>query len=42
MQKREFNAVELTVVYLNEEDVIRTSGAGGDEIVPGDGDIDFD
>ena len=38
MQKREFNAVELTVVYLNEEDVIRTS-AGGDEIVP---DPDFD
>ena len=33
MQKREFNAVELTVVYLNDEDVIRTS-AGGDEIVP--------
>ena len=41
MQKREFNAVELTVVYLNEDDVIRTSptDAGGDEIVP---DIDFD
>jgi hypothetical protein len=37
MQKREFNAVELTVVYLNEDDVIRTS-AGGDEVVP---EIDF-
>lgn len=33
MQKREFNAVELTVVYLSEDDVIRTS-AGGDEVVP--------
>jgi hypothetical protein len=41
MQKREFNAVELTVVYLNEDDVIRTS-ASGDEVVPGEGDVDFD
>ena len=41
MQKREFNAVELTVVYLNEDDVIRTS-AGDDEIVLGEGDMDFD
>ena len=41
MQKREFNAVELTVVYLNEEDVIRTS-AGGPDIVPDEGDMDFD
>jgi hypothetical protein len=41
MQKREFNAVELTVVYLNEDDVIRTS-AGVTEVVPGEGDMDFD
>ena len=39
MKKREFHEIELTIISMEEEDVIRTS-AGGDVVAPGIGDFD--
>ena len=39
MEKKEFSTLELTVIYFNKDDVVRTS-AGGPAIRPGEDDFD--
>ena len=39
MEKKEFNTLELTVIYFNKDDVVRTS-LGGGALLPGEDDFD--